>query len=51
MERYQKLDNSYAKEYSLAVKAVLQRFPDINSNQMEKEINRVTALSLKEPTL
>ncbi len=51
MERYQKLDNSYAKEYSLAVKAVLQRFPDINSTQMEKEINRVTALSLKEPTL
>jgi hypothetical protein len=48
MEFFKRIDNSYAKEYVLAVKAVLKRFNGVNSVEMNKEIDHVTALSIKE---
>lgn len=48
MAFFKKIDNSYAKEYVLAVKAVLKHFNGANSIDMDQEINRVTALSIKE---
>ncbi|MBP3783492.1 MAG: hypothetical protein J6I68_09615 [Butyrivibrio sp.] len=47
-ERCEKIRNSYAKEYSIAIKAVIQRFDNISSKAMNREIIRVTKLSLHE---
>ncbi|MDH6602952.1 hypothetical protein OKW23_000072 [Bacilli bacterium PM5-9] len=43
-----KLTNSYAKEYVLAVRSVLDRFDSENATVMLKEINRLTVQSLQE---
>jgi hypothetical protein len=43
-----KLTSNYAKEYILAVQAVVRKFDKANTESMMKEINRVTLQSLKE---
>nr|DAZ62547.1 MAG TPA: Transcriptional regulator, MarR family/DNA Complex regulation, repressor, MarR family.85A [Caudoviricetes sp.] len=43
-----KLTSSYAKEYILAVKAVIGRFENVDAAAMLKEINRLTIQSLQE---
>lgn len=43
-----KLTSSYAKEYVLAVRSVMDKFDSSNATTMLKEINRLTVQSLKE---
>ena len=43
-----KLTSSYAKEYVLAVKAVIDQFENADAADMLKEINRLTIQSLQE---
>lgn len=43
-----KLTSNYAKEYTIAVQAVIDRFDSANAEAMLREINSVTIQSLKE---
>lgn len=46
-----KIQNSYAKEYAIAVNAVIEQFKNADFKAMYQEIIRVTNLSTKEMTL